>query len=80
MRGKRKELIKFILVMLLFIPGMIFLIIKQIHQWWIWVIYISLWTYIEGSIAKDFKLQVWVWLVIIGGLIMLDLIIIKLIS
>jgi hypothetical protein len=63
--------------MIIFIIGMIALIINKINNWWVWLVYISIWTWAEASIAKNFHLKWWHWLLIIGGLSIIDLAIIK---
>ena len=80
MSSQKKELVKFNLIMLIFMAGMVVMIVKHIHEWWIWAIYISAWTYIEAGVAKNFHLKWWVWVLIIGGLCVVDLLVIALIS
>ncbi|TKG89229.1 hypothetical protein EYV94_25900 [Puteibacter caeruleilacunae] len=77
MKEKNKDLIKFITVMAVFMAGMIVMIVHHIHSWWIWLVYISIWTYAEAIIARNFHLKWWAWVVIIGGISILDLIIIS---
>lgn len=79
MSASRTEIIKFTVVMIVFIIGMIFLLINKVTTWWIWAIYITVWTVVEGRIAMNIHLKWWHWVLIIGGLTVIDLIIIKMV-
>lgn len=68
--------IKFIVVMVIFAIGMIFMIMNKISNFWVWTIYIVIWTYTEMYIAKSIHLKWWVWAIIIMGLCGIDLLII----
>jgi len=79
MKAPKMEIIKFVLVMMVFIAGMIAMMINHITQVWIWTVYIIVWTYTEMYVAKGFHLKWWHWALIIIGLSVLDLIIISVI-
>lgn len=79
MKASRSEVIKFTVVMIAFIIGMIFLLLYKVRTWWIWAIYITVWTVVEGRIAINMHLKWWHWVLIIGGLSVIDLIIIYLV-
>lgn len=70
-----KDWIKFIGVMIVFMIGMIVMLINHIHQSWIWVIYLTVWTYAEMKIAKNIHLKWWAWALIIAGLSIIDYIV-----
>ncbi|KXX70849.1 hypothetical protein [Flammeovirga sp. SJP92] len=76
MDAKKKDFIKFTIVMLVFMAGMIVLIVNHIDDWYIWLIYIAIWTYAEMIIVKDLHFKWWVWVLIIGGLSIIDWIVI----
>jgi hypothetical protein len=80
MKKKTSTLLKFILVMMVFMAGMIMLITHQIASWWIWLVYISLWTIVEMRVAKNLKLGWHIWFFIITGLFAVDAIVIYLIN
>ena len=65
--------------MLVFIIGMVIMMLYGIHDPWIWIAYIVLWTWLEMRIANNIHLKWWVWGLIILGLTGLDLIIIEMI-
>ncbi len=75
-----KDWAKFISVMIVFIIGMIIMLIYKIENYWIWTGYIILWTWLEMKIAKNIHLKWWVWVLILLGLSLLDLLIISLIN
>ena len=77
-KASRKEYLNFTLVMLIFTIGMIVMLFYKIENYWIWIAYITAWTWIEMKIAKNIHLKWWVWLLIILGLCGLDLLIIQL--
>lgn len=79
-KNNSKDLIKFIGVMVIFTIGMIVMLLNHIHQWWIWVIYIAIWTYAELKIAKNIHLKWWVWVLIIAGLGVVDYIVYQFIN
>lgn len=64
---------KFIFVNLIFIIGMIILTLNHIHAWWVWAIYIAVWSISDSYFAKDFHLTwvQWVWIIL--GLSVLDI-------
>jgi len=76
--GQRKEMILFILVMLVFTSGMIFLIIVDISNWWVWCLYFIIWTHLELKIAKNIKLKWGWWLLIISALLIIDYVVLEL--
>ncbi|MEL7195792.1 MAG: hypothetical protein AAFO96_25395 [Bacteroidota bacterium] len=71
--------IKFVVVMLVFIVGMIIMMVHEVHNLWIWGAYIAVWTWLEMKIAGNIHLKWWVWGLILLGLTGLDLIIISMI-
>ena len=66
--------------MIFFMIGMVYMMVQHITDWKIWVAYITIWTYAEAIIAKEIKLKWWVWVLIIGGLSLIDLLIIQMIK
>lgn len=70
---------KFISVMAIFVAGMIVMLVYKVENIWIWGIYIVLWTWLEMRIAKNIRLKWWVWVLILAGLSLLDLLVINLI-
>ena len=78
-KATRTDWIKFVSVMVIFIVGMTILLLNKIHNPWVWIAYISLWTWIEMKIAKNIHLKWWAWVLILLGLSLLDFIIIKMI-
>jgi hypothetical protein len=76
----KKEVVNFLVVMLIFIAGMIAMIYYKIENIWIWIGYISVWTWLEALVAKNFHLKWWVWGLIIAALCGVDYIIIHLLS
>ena len=75
-----KDMRNFIIVMIVFTIGMIVMVANHIHEWGIWAIYITIWTLVEGYIAKDFKLKWWVWVLILLGLSVIDAIVLFLLA
>ena len=80
MKARTKDWIKFTLVMLVFLIGMIFLMIKHIEHVWIWILYITTWTLAEMRIAKNIHLNWWTWVIIIAGIIGIDIAVISLLK
>lgn len=74
---RAKDWFMFVGVMVLFIIGMVFLLVNKVHNTWIWLGYILLWTWAEMSIAKNIHLKWWAWGIIIVGLCLLDIIILQ---
>lgn len=79
-KATKLDWVKFISVMIIFIIGMIVLMIKEVHNVWIWVGYIAVWTWAEMKIAKNIHLKWWVWFLIIAGLSLIDLFIISILN
>ena len=71
----RKEIWMFIIVMIVFTIGMVFLLIYDVSAWWIWYLYFAIWTLIEYRIAKNIHLKWWVWLLIIMAILSVDFIV-----
>ncbi len=80
MKARTKDWIKFTLVMLVFLIGMIFLMIKHVEQVWIWILYITAWILAEMRIAKNIHLSWWTWVIIITGIIGIDIAVISLLK
>ena len=57
--------------------GMIVLTIKGVHNPWFWLVYASVWWYLEAKIAKNIHLHWTIWVGIIAALTVLDLWIIQ---
>ena len=72
MAGTKKEIVLFVIIMLLFIAGMIVMIANHITSWWTWTLYVVVWTVAEVKVAKNIHLKWWVWGIIIIGLSVLD--------
>ncbi|WP_196894712.1 hypothetical protein [Aureivirga marina] len=74
------EWIKFSVVMLVFMLGMIYFTLSGIHNWIFWTFYIIVWWIVEARIAKRIHLHWFTWILIIGGLTLIDLWIISLLQ
>jgi hypothetical protein len=72
-----KEWIKFILVMIVFMAGMVYFTLSGVHHWLFWVVYISIWWYAEVLIAKKIHLHWLIWVILIIALTLFDLWIIE---
>ena len=77
---QKRELRLFVLVMVIFTIGMVFLLIFEVSQWWIWYLYLAIWTLIEYRIAKNIKLKWWWWAIIITAILVLDSVVIELVD
>lgn len=77
---QKKDIILFLFVMVIFTIGMALLLIYNVSAWWIWYIYLGIWTLIEYKIAKNIKLKWWWWLLIIIMIVLIDLIVLELIE
>jgi len=73
MKASRKEIIRFGGVMIIFIVGMIILMVNKVENPWLWIGYITIWTWIEMKLAKNIHLKWWVWLNIIIGIVCINL-------
>ena len=80
MKTKTKDWIKFSLVMLVFLTGMILLMIKRVEKIWIWVLYITIWSWIEMRIAKNIHLKWWAWLIVLSGIFGIDILVISILN
>lgn len=69
--------VKFILIMLIFMIGMVAMLIYKISNPIIWIIFFTLWTLIELRIIKNIHLKWWVWGLIILGLSVMDYFVIQ---
>jgi hypothetical protein len=72
-----KEWAKFIIIMLVFMAGMIYLTIQGVHNPWFWLVYAAVWWIAEARIAKNIHLHWSIWVVLILVLTFLDLWIIQ---
>ena len=79
-KATRKDWIKFVLVMIVFIIGMVIMMIYKVKGFWIWTAYVAIWWWVEVIVAKNIHLKWWVWVLILLGLTIIDLIIISLIN
>ena len=70
------EVVKFTLVMLIFLIGMVILLINQVNNTWIWIAYIGLWTWAEAKIAGKLQLKAWHWVAVIIGILAIDLLVV----
>lgn len=68
-----KDWFFFVLVMVIFLTGMISLIIYQVKNWMIWAFYISLWTYSGSRLALNIHLKWWIWILILLGIFIIDI-------
>ena len=76
----KKDWFKFVLVMVVFIIGMIIMMVHEIRGFWIWTAYVAIWWWTEMLIAKNIHLKWWVWVFILLGLNIIDILIIGLIN
>ncbi len=76
MKPSKSELFKFSAVMIIFLIGMIIMLINKIGNIWIWIGYVTLWTWVEMKVVKNFHLIWWAWILIIAAIIVIDLIVI----
>lgn len=72
----KKEVFYFIAIMLIFLVGTVVMLFYKVENLWVWIGYVSVWTWLEASVAKNIRLKWWVWALIILGICCLDLIII----
>ncbi|MEM6720720.1 MAG: hypothetical protein AAF611_15430 [Bacteroidota bacterium] len=75
-KASKEDWGKFTIVMIVFIIGMIVMMLYKIENIWLWIGYVALWTWVEMVVAKNIHLKWWVWLLIIFGLCIIDIIII----
>ncbi|MDY8136025.1 hypothetical protein [Aquimarina sp. 2201CG5-10] len=80
MNKKQKIWILFTVVMLFFLGGMVYLLINKIENIFVWIGYITLWSWVEHEIAKPLRLQSKTWLLILTLIIMVDVVVIWLVS
>lgn len=80
MNNKRNTWILFTIVMLIFLAGMVYLLINKIENTWIWVGFISLWSWVEHEVAKPLKLGSKAWLLILGLILIVDVFVIWFVS
>lgn len=64
--------VRFVLVSLLFTAGMAGLLIAQVTNWWVWGLYITVWTYAEHWFAHGLKLGWLGWTVFFAILAAVD--------
>lgn len=79
-KSKLKDYHFFIIIMILFIIGMIVMTIYKVENLWVWFTYIFIWTWVEMKVAKNIHLSWKVWVLILIGLSVLDLLIINLLN
>ena len=77
---RKKGMRKFIFVMVVFTIGMALLLFFEVGTWWIWYIYLAVWTLIEYRIAKNIELKWWHWILIICAILAIDWIVLELID
>jgi hypothetical protein len=80
MKQKTKDWIIFAAVMVAFLIGMIALMLNEIEQLWVWIIFIGVWIFAEMKIAKNIQLKWWIWVIIIAVILGIDLLIISIIN
>ena len=56
---------------------MIIMSIYQVNAWWIWIIYIALWTAADYYFAKEVHLKWWHWAFIIALLSVIDIMVLQ---
>ncbi|GGI57748.1 hypothetical protein [Winogradskyella haliclonae] len=76
----KKDWFKFVFVMIVFIIGMIIMMLHEVKGFWIWTAYVAIWWWTEMIIAKNIHLKWYVWVLILLGLTIIDVIIIALIN
>ena len=62
----------FATVMAGFTVGMAALIVADVTTWWIWYVYLLVWTLVELRVARDMNLKGWHWILILLGIFALD--------
>ena len=62
----------FAAVMVGFTVGMAALIVARVTTWWIWYVYLLVWTLVEFRVARDMNLRWWHWILILLGIFALD--------
>jgi uncharacterized membrane protein len=77
---QKKEIKRFILIMVVFTIGMAILLINKISAWYIWYIYFAIWTLIEVRIAKNIHLKWYWWALIILAIILIDFLVVELVG
>lgn len=77
---QKKEIKRFVFVMIVFTIGMALLLFYDVSSWWIWYLYFGIWTLIELKIAKNINLKWWHWVLIITAIIAVDWMVLELID
>ncbi len=77
---QKKEIKRFVFVMIVFTIGMALLLFYEVSTWWIWYIYFAIWTLIEIKIAKNIKLKWWHWVLIIAVIVLIDWVVLELVE
>ena len=77
---QKKEIKRFVIVMVVFTIGMAILLFYDVSAWWIWYIYLAIWTLVELKIAKNIKFKWWHWALIITAILLIDWIVLELIE
>lgn len=54
---QKKEIERFVFVMIVFTIGMAVLLLYNVSAWWVWYIYFAVWTLVEYTIAKNINLK-----------------------
>lgn len=70
--SSRRASVLFAAVMAGFTVGMAALIVARVTTWWIWYIYLLVWTLVELRVARDMNLRAWHWILILLGICALD--------
>lgn len=79
-RPPKRDVQLFILVMIIFTIGMVMMLIYDVSAWWIWYIYLAIWTLIEFKIAKNIKLKWWWWVIIFAVILSIDWIVLEIVE
>ena len=71
--ARKLDGVKFLTIMIVFIVGMIFMIAQKISSWWVWLVYITIWTITEMRVVRNIHFKWWVCILIIFILSVIDL-------
>ncbi|MBT8253106.1 MAG: hypothetical protein KJN68_03980 [Bacteroidia bacterium] len=77
---QKRDMKRFVLVMIAFTIGMAIMLFYEVSAWWIWYLYFIVWTVIEVRIAKNIKLKWWHWVLIVIAILVVDLIVLELVD
>ncbi|BFP41418.1 hypothetical protein FGF1_22630 [Flavobacteriaceae bacterium GF1] len=76
MKPSKIDIVKFSVVMIVFLMGMIIMLLHKIENTWIWIGYISVWWWAEVRIAKNLDIRLWVWVLLLALILTINALVI----